>query len=712
MGHRAIVHIGGDHLSLHQLDAGTALEDFGVIKGHVPTDELGRGDLIEQRLELVVAVLVNQGDPDSAFLAEQLGAGHAGEAAADNDDMGLGGLVHLSMVASAARGCGRIGEYRAPAADDAPGVPVSTNQVLIGVGLTVTLAVGGQVLAQLLRIPALILLLPFGFLAGAFTDVVHPDQLLGASFQPLVSLAVALILYDAGLGLDLSKLTGHTRRVVVRLIAVGVPLTCVLAAWSASLLLGLSAGAAIMLGAIVVVSGPTVVGPLLDFVRPAERPQRILVWEGSLIDPIGATLGAVVFTGVAASAKIGIGKQLGEFALSLGLGLLGGAVGLGLLWLLLRRLSLGEVSGTLAQVGTVVAVAAACDVVRDDTGLIAAIVMGLAVANLRGFDMPARRPFFEVLIRLILGLLFVSIAATVTPASLRHLVAPTLVLVLVLVLVARPLVALVATWGTDLTRGERGLVGWMAPRGIVAAATASTFGATLAAKGIEGASKILPATFLVIVATVTLYGLTAAPVARLLAVVRPVRARPLLIGGDAWVVELARALRSAGLDVLIWAGHPGERERVLAAGFELAPGSALASATGRGAQIEGVNTVLLLTGEDDFNALASTMLVDTVDGGVYRTAPPSRVHGAIAPYTGVETLFTPNLTGAAVRDRHDAGAQIVTRPAAEGIPAGFDLLFVIDREGRLLPVVSGEIPAFDRAHTFVLIAPGTRGWRA
>ena len=88
------------------------------------------------------------------------------------------------------------------------------------------------------------------------------------------------------------------------------------------------------------------------------------------------------------------------------------------------------------------------------------------------------------------------------------------------------------------------------------------------------------------------------------------------------------------------------------------------------------------------------------------------VLGAIAPYTGVETLFTPNLTGAAVRDRHDAGAQIVTRPAAEGIPAGFDLLFVIDREGRLLPVVSGEIPALDRAHTFVLIAPGPRGWRA
>jgi NhaP-type Na+/H+ or K+/H+ antiporter len=583
--------------------------------------------------------------------------------------------------------------------------PVTTNEVLIGVGLTVTLAVGAQVLARSLRIPALILLLPLGFIAGALTDVVHPDRLLGASFQPLVGLAVALILYDAGLGLDLHKLAGHTRRVVVRLIAVGVPVTGLLAAWGASLLLGLSAGAALMLGAIVVVSGPTVVGPLLDFVRPAERPQRILAWEGSLIDPIGGILGAVVFTAVAASAKFGTGKQLAEFVLSLAVGLLGGAVGLGLLWLLLRRSNLGEVLGTLAQVATVVAVAAGCDLARDDTGLIAAILMGLAMANLRGFDMPARRPFFEVLIQLILGLLFVSISATVTPASLRHLVAPTLVLVLVLVMVVRPLVALLSTWRTDLGWGERGLIGWMAPRGIVAAATASTFGATLAAKGIQGASKILPATFLVIVATVTLYGLTAAPVARLLGVVRPERTRPLVIGGDAWVLEVARALRSAGLDVLMWAGLPGERERVLAAGFELAPGPALASATGRGAQIEGVTTVLLLTGEDDFNALASTMLVDTVDGGVYRTAPPSRAHGVIAPYTGVGTLFAPGLTGSAVRARHDAGAQIVARPAADGIPAGHELLFVVGRKGQLIPATSGGVPTPGPTDTVVLLAP-------
>ena len=178
---------------------------------------------------------------------------------------------------------------------------VTTNQVLLGVGLILALAVGSQVIASRLRIPALIILLPAGFIAGAITTDVNPQDLLGAAFQPLVSLAVAVILYDAGMSLDLRKLRGHIRRVVIRLIAIGVPVTMVLAAVFAGLLLGMSSKAALMLGAILVVSGPTVVGPLLLFIRPTERLQRVLSWEGSLIDPVGGILGAVVFHAVVAS---------------------------------------------------------------------------------------------------------------------------------------------------------------------------------------------------------------------------------------------------------------------------------------------------------------------------------------------------------------------------------------------------------------------------
>jgi NhaP-type Na+/H+ or K+/H+ antiporter len=584
---------------------------------------------------------------------------------------------------------------------------MSTDQILLGVGLTLSLAVGSQILASRLRIPALIVLLPVGFVAGALTEVVNPNKLMGALFGPLVSLAVAVILFDSGLGLDLGKLQGHTRRVVRRLIVIGVPITWALATVAAAVLLGMSKRSAIMLGVILVVSGPTVVGPLLRFVRPTERVQRVLIWEGSLIDPVGAILGALTFHAVVASSPGRLGSGVGQFLASVAVGLAGGAIGTALLWLLLGRLRLAEVLGTQAMLATVVAVAAACDILREDTGLIAAILVGLGLANLPGFDVPARRPFFETVIQLIIGVLFISISATVTPASLKGLLLPTLGLVGVLVLVARPLVALAATLWTDLSLGERGFIGWMAPRGIVAASTAATFSATLVANGIGGADDILPVTFLVIVVTVTLYGLTAAPAARLLRVMRPARTRPLLVGGLPWVIDLGQALRSAGLDVLMWAGVQAQRDEIAGAGLELARGELLAAATSRGAELEGVTAVLLLTGEDDFNALASTTLQANLEGAVYRVPAPHDRHGVVAPYTGAEVLFGDPLTGVAISQRHHRGAAIVTRPAEDAVPDGYDLLFLIRPDGQLVAVTKHRRPAPEDGDTLVLLGPAT-----
>src|SRR5215471_4788329 len=531
---------------------------------------------------------------------------------------------------------------------------MSTDQILFGVGLILVLAVGSQVLASRLRIPALIILLPAGFTAGALTTDVNPERLLGAAFQPLVSLAVAVILYDSGLALEWGKVRGRARRVVPRLVIWGVPITMAFAAVLAAPLLGMSAGAAVMLGSILVVSGPTVVGPLLAFVRPSDRLQRILSWEGSLIDPVGGILGAVVFHAVLASSHGDPLYQVGQFLISVAIGVAGAVVGTVLLWLALRKLDLGEVLGTTTQLACVVGVAAACDIARDDAGLVAAVLMGLALANMRGFDIPARRPFFETLVQLVIGVLFVSISATVTPASLKHLVLPTIGLVAVLVLVTRPLVAFLATVRTDLTRGERRFTGWMAPRGIVAAATASTFGAGLAAHHVGGAAKILPVTFLVIVATVAIYGLTAVPVARRLHVTRPARTRPLLVGGDSWVIALARALRAAGLDVLMWAASDEQRDQIMQAGLALMPGELLAAATATGAELEGITAVLLLTDEDDFNALAATVLAGNPETRVYRLALRHPTHGVLAPFSSDDTVFAPTLTREAVTARYTA----------------------------------------------------------
>ncbi|MFD8951774.1 cation:proton antiporter [Streptomyces xanthophaeus] len=565
---------------------------------------------------------------------------------------------------------------------------MSEDDILLGIALIVALATICQILAGKLRVPALILLLPVGFAAGALTDIIHPDQLIGEEFSALVSLSVAVILYDAGLGLDLRNLTGDTRAIVGRLLLFGVAFTFLAVCAIGPALFSMSLRVAAMVGMILVVSGPTVVGPLLQYVRPTDKVRRLLIWEGTLTDPIGAILGALVFHAIATTHQIDIGRgyQLGQFIISLAVGLAGGAVGVALLWLTLHVLRLGEALGTLAQLATVIAVSAVCDIVRDDTGLIAAIVTGMAAANIRGFDMPARRPFFETLVQLIIGLLFISISSSVAPASLTPVLLPTLVLVAVLVLVVRPLVAFVATIGKDMTRGERAFAGWMAPRGIVAASTAAAFAAPLVQLGLPGASKILPITFLVIVSTVVLYALTAGPVARLLRVARPNRTQPLLVGGAPWTIALGRALRSAGLDVQMWAGQKEERAHIEEAGIKLARGDLLATATNPRARIEGVNAVFLLTDDDDFNALASVLVEDNVEGPVYRVGPPHESHGAVAPYTGGAVLFGGALLRHVLADRYEQGARFVVQSASDPLPAGHETLFVVRDDGRLEPV--------------------------
>ena len=580
---------------------------------------------------------------------------------------------------------------------------MTPDQVLIGVGLIVVLAVGSQVVGSQLRIPALIIMLPAGFVAGALTHDVNPLRLFGPAFPPLVSLAVAVILYDAGIGLDLSKVPAHARRGTVRrLIIWGVPITWAFGATFAALLLGMSAGGAIMIGAILVVSGPTVVLPLLRFIRPTEKLQQVLAWEGSLIDPIGGILGAVVYAAVL--AHNGPLSVLGGFLVSIGVGLAGAAVGTALLWFLLRRLRLGDLLATSVQLAVVIGVAAGCDLVRDDSGLVAAVLMGLALANLHAFDIPARRPFFETLVQLIIGVLFVSISATITPASLHQLIWPTLGLVAVLVLITRPLVAFLTTLGSDLTRGERAFIGWMAPRGIVAAATASTFSAGLIAHHVGGAAKILPVTFLVIAATVAIYGLTSVPVAHRLGVSRSVRTRPLLIGGDGWVIDLAQVLTQAGLDVLMWARSDQQRERIRQTGLTLASGE-LMEAAGTGAEVEGVTTVLLLTGQDDFNALGLTVVSRSLDGGGYRLPFATPSHRAATGSTRGKILFTPQLTGPELARRFGAGSRIQALPANGGIPAGHDLLFVLRADGHLVPATSTSTPAVSHGDTMILFTP-------
>jgi hypothetical protein len=171
------------------------------------------------------------------------------------------------------------------------------------------------------------------------------------------------------------------------------------------------------------------------------------------------------------------------------------------------------------------------------------------------------------------------------------------------------------------------------------------------------------------------------------------------------VIELGTALQSAGLEVLMWAGVETQRGRIRGAGLELAPGELLAAAAGGGALLEGITMVLLLTNEDDFNALASMMLQGNIDGSVYRLRPRLPSHGVVAPYTGGETLFGAELTRPGVVRRYQDGARIAVRPGRDPAPAGSEVLFVIQADGQLVPVTEHTRPAHRDEDTTVPLEP-------
>lgn len=239
---------------------------------------------------------------------------------------------------------------------------------LLGLGGIVALGVGAQWLAWRLGLPSILCLLVIGLLAGPVFGLLDPDALLGDLLSPLVSLLVAVILFEGGLNLRVSEVRG-VRRVVRRLITVGVLLTWILTSFAAYFLLGLGVQLSILLGAILVVSGPTVVLPLLEHARPAGRLNSILKWEGILVDPIGAILAVLVFQGIlAANSGDEPASLLAGFTLTILVGLVLGAAGGGFLFLALSRGWVSESLRNGVTLAVVLIIFAVSDMLRAESG--------------------------------------------------------------------------------------------------------------------------------------------------------------------------------------------------------------------------------------------------------------------------------------------------------------------------------------------------------
>jgi NhaP-type Na+/H+ or K+/H+ antiporter len=579
---------------------------------------------------------------------------------------------------------------------------MSTNQILFGLALVLVLAVSSQLLARLLTVPAIVVLLPAGFVAGIATDDVHPDNLLGSLYQPFVTIAVGVILFEAGLRLSFDEIVPSVRKAVVRLVIGGALLTWLATTAAVSLLFDdIDRGAAFVIGAILVVSGPTVVLPLLAFIRPKRDVRSLLKWEGTLIDPIGALLGVLVLTGMSS----GEGWQPGAMLIDLGVGALVAAVGAPALWLLLREAHRSAPRMVVPiTLMVVVAGVVAADLIREDAGLLAAVLMGVAVGNQRTIDISLSLfEFEETLVQLLIGVLFVLVAASVSPDEVRAVLPEAAVLVTVMILLIRPVTVALATLGSPFSRQERAFVAWMAPRGIVAGATASAFGPSLAQKGIAGGDDVLPIVFVAIFGTVAVYGLSAAPVARALGVAGAGRTLVLIVGGHSWAREMATALKRSGIAVRMWVGPPDHQSAARDAGLDAERGRIMVDAISREGELEEVTDALLLTGSDDFNTLGAAELRDELGHGhVYRIAPEPDVPDLLPPLREAGIFAARWLTFAEFDRQFAAGARIVNRRAdralrAKDEPAAVPLFAVKDTgklrvaaDGRPLDVLPGD----------------------
>ena len=422
-------------------------------------------------------------------------------------------------------------------------------EIIVAFGTIAVLGIGAQWVGRLFGFPSLLLLLPAGLLAGDVLGFVDPVGLFGDTLPLLATLLVALLLFQSGLELRITDLPGEARSPVYRLVTVGVAITFVGASLAASVIVGLDEDLAMLLGAIVVVSGPTVVGPLLGVVRPREPIGVVLRYEGAFLDPIGATLGVVVLNLVLAADRGGV-HPIWQGLARLGVGVLAGSVAAALLVFVLSRYWVPD--NMEAAVGTMFAVAAfaAAEATFSEAGLFATLALGVALASQSVVSVGRVRAFGETLEVLIIASLFILLGAIVPIDELLEYWDEILLMVAALVLVVRPVTVAVALLGTRLAWVDRAMIAWVDPRGIVAASTAAAFTVSLAAADIES-DFLLPMVFGVILGTGVTYGLTAKLVARRLGVVEPPPRGVYLIGDSPWLFDIARCLDGTGVDVLV-----------------------------------------------------------------------------------------------------------------------------------------------------------------
>ncbi|MEZ5770097.1 MAG: sodium:proton antiporter [Defluviimonas denitrificans] len=468
------------------------------------------------------------------------------------------------------------------------------------------LGVGSQWLAWRLRLPAIVLMLAAGILVGPVLGLFDPARDIGPLTGPLISLAVAVILFEGGLTLDFHELR-DARHGVRRLVVIGAPLGWLLSTLTLRYGAGLGWESATVFGGIMVVTGPTVIAPLLRQARLSRRPAQLLQWEAIVNDPIGA-LAAVLALEVVLTLRTS--EQLGHALWTVAFGVaIAAIIGLAVGFAISRafwRNRVPEFMKVPVLFVALIACFALADTVLHESGLLAVTVMGLVIAN---SDLPSfveLRRFKEHATILLVSGVFILLAASLDFAMVQKLSWRTIVFVLAVVLIARPLTVLLSLVGTDLPRKERLLIALTGPRGVVLVAVAGLFGGRLAEAGVADGDLVAPLAFALVVFTVVLHGFTFAPLARWLGLSAAEAPGVLLVGGSRFTTGLAEVLKKAGVEVLISDPNHAHLIRPRALGIRTFYGDILSEAAEHQVELLSYETLLAATDNDAYNTLVAT----------------------------------------------------------------------------------------------------------
>jgi NhaP-type Na+/H+ or K+/H+ antiporter len=461
-----------------------------------------------------------------------------------------------------------------------------------------------QAIARHLRLPGIVLLLVAGVSLGPDgLGWVQPRQL-GDGLFSIVDFAVAIILFEGGLNLEISRLR-RSGTAIRRLITWGALVTLAGGAVAVHILLGWGLMESLLFGGLVVVTGPTVVGPLVSELRLKPKVATVLEAEGVLIDPIGAILSVVIL-------KLALSGDPGSLLLAQsGAGLARMAAGsmLGVVagFIIARALRISRLLPdgleNVFVLSSVLLLYAGSEALLSHSGVLAVTVAGVVVGNTRSPVERDLREFKDQLTVMLIGLLFILLAADVRFAEVRALGWAGLAVVMALIFVVRPLGVWLCTLGSDLDRGERFFLAWVAPRGIVAAAIASLVAADLERAGLEGGAELRALVFLTIAVTVTLAGFSAGPVGNFLGVRLRQRDTVAILTAQTLGLALAEELRRGDVPVVFLDSNPAGIRRAEEAGFSVVYGDALQESIMQRARFGFARTVIALTTNRTLNSV-------------------------------------------------------------------------------------------------------------